>query len=185
MAGVRPKPKTLNKVLACLRRTRHSKRESSSAFMGGGNLPPMGASGSALGGSSGGAYEVPHFGVPGRGGGPGQMNGQRGGAGGAYGGGAAAQLRARLALSASSVVRGHEGLGLYESPAVQLYEEAQRLATVPLFQVYVYTRCVYTLCVYMYADHRQCCRVVTWQWRAPLVVGGCATVLPDLRYITH
>jgi len=119
VAGVRPRPKTLNKVLACLRRTKYSEEHHTPGAAYGSlpmARPPFGVA--RFGGYGAGA--------------PASASGPWGGLGAA----APAHLRQRIQETADVATRDHEGLGLYESPAVTLYEEAQRLGTVPLFQLH-------------------------------------------------
>jgi pentatricopeptide repeat protein len=130
VAGVRPGPKTLNKVLACLRHTKYSKGYQEQY---GGLLTPPAPSAMAPTGLFGTPKNIMK--AMGRG-------GRAGGAvGGSYGSarmsfGSPHNTQRLGQLSSEYTVDEYDAHGLYESPALALYEESQRLGTVPAFQLH-------------------------------------------------
>lgn len=127
VAGVRPGPKTLNKVLACLRHSKYSKgyQEEFGGLLTAPAPSKIGPTG--LFGTPKNIMKV--MGRGGRGSG-----GQLGGTGVSFGSPHNTQRLGQL--STEYTVDEYDAHGLYESPALTLYEESQRLGTVPTFQLH-------------------------------------------------
>jgi len=135
-SGVRPGPKTLNKMLACLRVTqkratqlRRLGEPGSQAPEGPTLLASFGAP-SAVGQSGRGGGGPSHFGRPS------VSTSHRHFPSGLHFGGAGRGAGGQPFRLSPALALGPENeRGFYQSPAVSLYEEAQRMGTVPLFEL--------------------------------------------------